>query len=211
MKCRLRGPAALCAAALGTAAFAWASVKSEVPLSLVVGQCRSAVSAKVALVNSARGFIVLEHLDDLKGKTRFRKFKHNLSTGDHGHADEILSAVKVGDRAVLFYTDDAAAGITAFAHVRGFWYQVHARNEADPDSVWWSFTHQEKAMVLSFVGDSPTLEAAVRGLLAGKRVEVRRQVALNDKRIITVQVSLKDDRRIAAPAAAEPAGKAVER
>lgn len=212
MKIGPRGISALAAVVLWTAATASASVRADIPLPFVVNNCRFAVAVKVDAVNVKRGYIVFGHAADLKGKTKFRKFKHNLSTGDHGHADEILSTVQVGDRAVLFYTDEAAAGITAFAHVRGFWYQVHGRNEADPDTVWWSFTHQLQMMALAYSGDSEALEKAVRELLAGRTVEVPRRAGPNDKRIIRVTIALKDDKRPAAAGSEdkrrEPAGDA---
>ena len=177
------------------AASASAAVKTEIPLSFVVGQAKFAVAVKVESVNRQRGIIVYVHAANLKGKTRFAKFRHNLSTGEHRDADELLAAVKVGDAGVLFFTDESSLGITCFAHVGKTWYQTYAANDSEPAKVWWNFTHQERYMSLCFVGDSATLADSVKGLLAGREVEITRAAGPRDATLIQVKVCLKDDQK----------------
>jgi len=180
----------LVVAPLWCADHARAGVKRELPLPYVVDQCKFAVAAKIETVNAKRGFLILVRTGDLKGRSRFDRFKHNLSTGDRRHAEEILSTVKPGDPAVLFFTDDSSPGIACFTHLNGKWYQTHGRNAEDPERVWWNFIHAEPGMQLCFHGSSGCLATAVKNLVAGKEVEITKLSALREGKPIQVKVTL---------------------
>ena len=133
----------------------------------VLAECSNIVFGTVISVNQKRMTAKVKVEENLKGKSKFKEIKINLSTGQGNFPQKMIKKFKVGKPTIIFYKKEGRR-IPSLGHVDGTWFQTFAQDRSDKSRVWWNFTHIEIYMHRTYKGSTPDFQQVVREALAGR-------------------------------------------
>ncbi len=133
----------------------------------VLAECSNIVFGTVTSVNQKRMTAKVKVEENLKGKSKFKEIKINLSTGQGNFPQKMMKKFKVGKPTIIFYKQEGRR-IPSLGHVDGTWFQTFAQDRSDKSRVWWNFTHIEIYMHRTYKGSTPDFQQIVRDALAGR-------------------------------------------
>jgi len=123
---------------------------------------------KIESVNTGRGTAVARIDRNIKGKTTFKQFKMNVGVGQSYFPQVLMKRLKAGAPVVFFYTRKNGS-LACLGHSDGIWFQLFGDARAQPEKMWWRFTHIEIHMNRTYAGSTPELIALVQDVVDGKR------------------------------------------
>ena len=133
----------------------------------VLAECSNVVFGTVTSVNQKRMTAKVKVEENLKGKSKFKEIKINLSTGQGNFPEKMIKKFKAGKPIIIFYKREGRR-IPSLGHVDGTWFQTFAQDRSDKSRVWWNFTHIEIYMHRTYKGSTPDFQRLVRDTLAGR-------------------------------------------
>ena len=133
----------------------------------VLAECSNIVFGTVTSVNQKRMTAKVKVEENLKGKSKFKEIKINLSTGQGNFPEKMIKKFKAGEPIIIFYKREGRR-IPSLGHVDGTWFQTFAQDRSDKSRVWWNFTHIEIYMHRTYKGSTPDFQRLVRDTLAGR-------------------------------------------
>ena len=133
----------------------------------VLAECSNVVFGTVTSVNQKRMTAKVKVEENLKGKSKFKEIKINLSTGQGNFPEKMIKKFKAGKPIIIFYKREGRR-IPSLGHVDGTWFQTFAQDRSDKSRVWWNFTHIEIYMHRTYKGSTPDFQRVVRDALAGR-------------------------------------------
>jgi len=117
--------------------------------------------------DKAKGVIVYEAVETLKGKTPDGKtFRHAIA-GDPKGTKPILDWVADGKQAVMF-TIEWGEQACGYVFIDKFCYSV----DYNPKGDFWLLIRVDPELAATFFGTADTLREVTKGILAGKKVKV---------------------------------------
>lgn len=151
---------------MSLAAAAYGVIERLTPLANVIADSDHIFLAKIEKVDPARPGMVVNVVEDLKGKPEYRRLAVNLTGDKEKHTPELLKRVAADQPLVVFVTELDGRQLT-LAYANGTWFQLIGT--PDGGQVRWAFTHCEPFLRRTFKGTTAELEGLVRGVLAGKQ------------------------------------------
>ena len=126
------------------------------------------VEGKIESVLAGRGTAVARISRSIKGETAFKEFKMNVGVGQSYFPQVLMKRLKVGAPVIFFYTKKDGS-LACLAHSDGIWFQFFGDARAEPEKMWWRFTHIEIHMNRTYAESTPELITLVQEVVDGKR------------------------------------------
>ncbi|MFO0969656.1 MAG: PQQ-binding-like beta-propeller repeat protein [Gemmataceae bacterium] len=147
-----------------------AVIKALLPLESLLGNSHYVFVAKVEKFFADKPAMVLNVVDDLKGKAPFRRMPVNLAAdkeADKKFQPEILKRLG-DDLEVVFFVNHRGKQLTTFAYSNGTWFHILGQ-QTGKDTVAWRFMNGEPFLRRTFKGSNAELKAILADAIAGKK------------------------------------------
>ncbi|MFI5379479.1 MAG: HEAT repeat domain-containing protein [Tepidisphaerales bacterium] len=151
----------LCPVLLLAAGPSLAYVDYTPTLGRIVLESHQIVLAEVEKIGQDKPAIIFRKVADLKGATADEPIRLHVGAAA-GPVRAVLDWAEPGKRAVIFRTRDAV--LVCLGHD---WFQAHSAADG-----WWRLTTDRSDLPLAYCGSIARLEAALRGMVAGRTVVI---------------------------------------
>ena len=143
-------------------------VRRRYTLEEVVRTCSNVMSGKIASIDKKKMCIVINEIENIKGKEQAKQMKINLATGQANSTKQLMDKLRADIPIVILYVPISGKRIEALAYVSGMWVRLFAVYDKLKVLKWY-FAHIEEYMNHIFDGDVLKLQSLIREIVAEKK------------------------------------------